>query len=74
MRYLDKLLFFSFDHSQLMIVFTYNTASIKKNILMDSNVAAESVPVNLNAQKDLLQPLRERQRERQKINRTFSRT
>ena len=41
---------------------------------MDSNVAAESAPVNLNAQKELLQPLRERQRERQKINRTFSRT
>ena len=43
MRYLDKLLFFSFkklanypfqvfvDHSQLMIVFTYNTASINKH-------------------------------------------
>ena len=41
---------------------------------MDSNVAAESAPVILNAQKDLLQPLRERQRERQQINRTFSRT
>ena len=39
---------------------------------MDSNVAAESAPVILNAQKDLLQPLPERQRERQKINRTFS--
>ena len=85
MRYLDKLLFFSFkklanypfqvfvDHSQLMIVFTYNTASIK-NILMDSYVSAESAPVILNAQKELLQPLPERQRERQKINRTFSRT
>ena len=43
MRFLDKLLFFSFkklanypfqvfvDHSQLMIVFTYNTASINKH-------------------------------------------
>ena len=31
MRYLDKLLFFSFDHSQLMILFTYNTASINKH-------------------------------------------
>ena len=39
---------------------------------MDSNVAAESAPVILNAQKDLLQLLQERQRERQKINRTFS--
>ena len=41
---------------------------------MDSNVADKSAPVTLNAQKDLLQPLRERQRERQKINRTFSLT
>ena len=42
---------------------------------MDSNVAAESsAPVILNAQKDLLQPLRECQQERQKINRAFSLT
>ena len=41
---------------------------------MDSNVAAESATVNLNAQKDLLQPLRERQQEGKKINRTFSLT
>ena len=41
---------------------------------MNSNVAAESAPVILNAQKDLLQPLRECQQERQKINRAFSLT